>query len=85
METQKKWAWHLRSAVHNVLQMCIACQEYPQLGHSVPFVQGTSNFMLCSFKYHQRSGTHSVSLALWQAGGGVMFCIVPCVGLQGGM
>ena len=23
---------------------CIACQQYPQLGHSVPFVQGTSKY-----------------------------------------
>ena len=27
--------------------------------------------MLCSLKYHQRSGTHVVSLALWQSGGRV--------------
>ena len=47
---------------------CITCQQYPQLGHSVPFVQGTSNFMPCSLKYHQRSGSHAVSLALWQSG-----------------
>ena len=45
------------------------CQQYPQLGHSVPFVQGTSNFMLCSLKYHQRSGTRCVSFALWQSVG----------------
>ena len=50
---------------------CIACQQYPQLGHSVPFVQGTSNFMLCTLKHHQRSGSHAVSLALWQSGGRV--------------
>ena len=54
---------------------CIACQQYPQLGHSVPFVQGTSNFMLCSLKYHQRSGTHCVSLALWQSCGPVASAI----------
>ena len=35
---------------------CIACQQYPQLGHFVPLVQGTSRFMLCYLKYHQRSG-----------------------------
>ena len=50
---------------------CIACEQYPQLGHSVPFVQGTSNFMLCTLKHHQRSGSHAVSLALWQSGGRV--------------
>ena len=50
---------------------CIACKQYPQLGHSVPFVQGTSNFMLCTLKHHQRSGSHAVSLALWQSGGRV--------------
>ena len=50
---------------------CIACQQYPQLGHSVPFVQGTSNFMLCTLKHHQRSSSHAVSLALSQSGGRV--------------
>ena len=64
---------------------CIACQQYPQLGHSVPFVQGTSNFMLCSLKYHQRSGSHAVSLALWQSGGRVTSVIqtLPSHVLQG--
>ena len=64
---------------------CIACQQHPQLGHSVPFVQGTSNFMLCSLKYHQRSGSHVVSLALWQSGGRVTSVIqtLPCHVLQG--
>ena len=64
---------------------CIACQQYPQLGHSVPFVQGTSNFMLWSLKYHQRSGSHAVSLALWQSGGPVTSVIqtLPSHVLQG--
>ena len=64
---------------------CIACQRYPQFGHSVPFVQGTSNFMLCSLKYHQRSGSHAVSLALWQSGGRVTSVIqtLPSHVLQG--
>ena len=46
---------------------CIACQRYPQLGHCVPFLQGTSNVILCSLEYLQRLGTHAVSLALWQS------------------
>ena len=27
--------------------------------------------MLCTLKHHQRSGSHAVSLALWQSGGRV--------------
>ena len=63
----------------------LVCQQYPQLGHSVPFVQGTSNFMLYSLKYHQRSGSHAVTLALWQSGGRVTSVIqtLPSHVLQG--
>ena len=41
--------------------------------------------MLCSLKYHQRSGTHNVSLALWQSGGRVTSVIqtLPSHVLQG--
>ena len=41
--------------------------------------------MMCSLKYHQRSGTHCVSLALWQSGGRVMSVIqtLPTHVLQG--
>ena len=64
---------------------CTTCQHYPQLGHSVPFVPGTSNFMLGSLKYYQRSGSHAVSLALWQSGGWVTSVIqtLPSDVLQG--
>ena len=64
---------------------CLACQQHPQLGHSFPFVQGTTNFMLCSLKYHQRVGSHAVSLALWQSGGRVTSVIqtLPSHVLQG--
>ena len=56
-------SWLRYDATRNKM-WCIACQQSPQLGHHVPFMQGTSNFMLCSLKYHQRSGSHFVSLAL---------------------
>ena len=35
------------------------------------FVQGTSNFKLFTFKEHENSGTHNVSMALWRSGGRV--------------
>ena len=35
----------------------------------MPFVQGTSNFKLYTIKEHENSGTHNVSVALWQSGG----------------
>ena len=54
---------------------CRHCQQYPPIGHSVLFVQGTWNLMLCSLKYHQRLGTHCVSLALWQSLGRLMSLI----------
>ena len=54
-----------------VLMWCEACRAHPQLGSSVPFVQGTSNFKLYTVKEHENSGTHNVSVALWQFGGRV--------------
>ena len=54
-----------------VLMWCEACRAHPQLGSSVPFVQGTSNFKLFSVKEHENSGTHNVSVALWWSGGRV--------------
>ena len=41
--------------------------------------------MMCSLKYHQRSGTQCVSLALWQSGGRVTSVIhtLPTDVLQG--
>ena len=41
--------------------------------------------MFCSLKYHQRSGSHAVSLALWQSGGRVTSVIqtLPSHVLQG--
>ena len=50
---------------------CKACRPYPQIGCSVPFVQGTSNFKVFSLKEHGKSGIHCVSLALWKTGGRV--------------
>ena len=51
-----------------VLMWCEACRTHPQIGCSVPFVQGTSIFKLFSLKEHGKSGTHCVSLALWKTG-----------------
>ena len=54
-----------------VLMWCEACRAHPKLGSSVPFEQGTSNFKLFTVKEHDNSGTHNVSVALWQSGGRV--------------
>ena len=62
-----------------VLMWCAACRAYPQLGHPVPFVQGTSNFRVWTVQQHQQSGTHCVSVALWQSGGGVTSVIQSCL------
>ena len=32
---------------------CIACQQYPQLGHSIPFVQGTSKYSTVQYNIVQ--------------------------------
>ena len=37
------WSW-LRYDASRDKMWCIACQQYSQLGHSVPFVQGTSKY-----------------------------------------
>ena len=41
----------------------------------MPFVQATSNFKLYTIKEHEKSGTHNVSAALWQSGGGVTIVV----------
>ena len=51
-----------------VLMWCEACCTHPQIGCSVPFVQGTSIFKVFSLKVHGKLGTHCVSLALWKTG-----------------
>ena len=51
-----------------VLMWCEACRAHPQLGSSVPFVQGTSNFKFFTIKEDEKSGTHNVSVALWRSG-----------------
>ena len=59
----RPWLWYDPVCV---LIWCEACCAHPQLATSMPFVQGTFNFKLVSIKEHQNSGTHNVSVALWQ-------------------
>ena len=41
-----------------VLMWCEACRAHPQLGSSVPFVQGTSHFKSFTVKEHEEDEGH---------------------------